>query len=330
MEYLLGHDQAAYDNEVAEVQDWRTVAVADLGLVTANNTPLFYAGRLYNSQGNFRRSDAKFDQFLAAGAWGTDDDVDAIIYRVIDLSSDHDLAAARQVAREIPVTLKDGTPNPEAAEVQFVIGGSSTDWAAFAAIVRPFVAQPPSDPTSAATLSIFVYPHLAYAMARTGDVAGAEALIAKTPLDCDTCVRMRGRIEAVKGNWEAADQWFAMVVQRSPSIPFADTDWGEALLTKGDIDGAEAKFAIAHGKSPHFADPVELWGEALMRQGDYNGAAAKFADAAKDAPRWGRLHMMWGEVLAKLAQADEARAQWRAAAGMDLSQDDRAALAKLH
>ena len=32
----------------------------------------------------------------------------------------------------------------------------------------------------------------------------------------------------------------AMAAARSPSVPFAYADWGEALLAKGDLDGALA------------------------------------------------------------------------------------------
>ena len=53
----------------------------------------------------------------------------------------------------------------------------------------------------------------------------------------------------------------------------------------------------------------------------------KFAAADKDAPRWGRNHLRWGEALARLGRADQARAQWRAAA--DLSSADQAKLRRL-
>ena len=50
------------------------------------------------------------------------------------------------------------------------------------------------------------------------------------------------------------------------------------------------------------------------------------AEADKTAPRWGRNHLRWGQALARLGKTDEARAQWRAAAAMDLSAADAAAL----
>ncbi len=66
-----------------------------------------------------------------------------------------------------------------------------------------------------------------------------------------------------------------------------------------------------------------------MRRGDFAGAVARFAEADKDAPRWGRNHLRWGQALARLGKRDEAKAQWRSAAGMDLSAQDRAELTQM-
>ena len=171
--------------------------------------------------------------------------------------------------------------------------------------------------------------YAAYARAMTGDLAGAQALISTTPLDCDTCVRLRGKIAAAAGDLAGAQRWFAQADRLGPSIPFADKDWGEMLLARGDTPGAIAKFSVAHQKGPHFADPLELWGEALIKRGDFAGAALKFAEADRDAPQWGRNHLRWGEALAKLGRTAGAKAQWRAAAGMELSAADRIELARL-
>ena len=76
-----------------------------------------------------------------------------------------------------------------------------------------------------------------------------------------------------------------------------------------------------------FADNHEGWGEILLARGDAAGAIAKFQEAQKTAPRWARLHLKWGEALVKLGKRDEARAQFKAAATMDLTADERAELA---
>ena len=169
-------------------------------------------------------------------------------------------------------------------------------------------------------------PLQALALARTGRVAEARALIGEPPADCAPCLRARAVVEAEAGDWAAAEAWFARAAAAAPRLPQADLAWGEALLARGDPARAIPKLSAAAAKGPRFADPLELWGEALLIQGDAKGAAAKFAEAAKLAPRWGRLHLKWGEALAKLGRADEARAKWRAATTMDLSAADRAAL----
>jgi tetratricopeptide (TPR) repeat protein len=169
-------------------------------------------------------------------------------------------------------------------------------------------------------------PYLALGLAETGDAAGARALIATTPADCYLCVRMRGRIEAAAGDWPAAERWFAEAVRQGPSLPFAEAEWGRALLDRGDAAGAIARLEAAHRKGPNFADALETWGEALTAQKDYTGAAAKFAEADKHAPAWGKNHLKWGQALMLARRYREARAQFETAAGLEMSAPDRAAL----
>ena len=164
------------------------------------------------------------------------------------------------------------------------------------------------------------------AMVMSGDMAGGEARIAATALDCYDCVRIRGQLAGVKRDWAGADHWFGEAVKMAPSVPYANADWGRVLLDRGQTDKAIAQFEIANTRGPHFADPLSWWGEALLRKGETRAALKKFREADKYAPRWGRNHLLWGDALAKLGKADEARSKWRAAATMDLSPADRAAL----
>ncbi|HEY1837022.1 MAG TPA: hypothetical protein VGG36_05145 [Rhizomicrobium sp.] len=178
------------------------------------------------------------------------------------------------------------------------------------------------------TRHTYVWPWLAYAWARSGNIAGADALIAMTPLDCTPCLQMRGRIADVKNDPASAAYWFARTIADAPSIPFATTDWGAMLLRRGDLDGATAKLALAHKIGPHFADPLEMWGEALMLENRSDLALPKFEIANRYAPKWGRLHLKWGEALGYLGRSIEAHAQYEAASALDLSPGDKAELAK--
>jgi tetratricopeptide (TPR) repeat protein len=160
---------------------------------------------------------------------------------------------------------------------------------------------------------VWIWPLEARALARTGDLAGAQALIGKTPLDCYLCLRVRAQIAADTHDWAGVDRWFAEAVRLAPSPPFAEAEWAEARLARGDADGALAIAKRAAAKAPRFADPVETWGEALMAKGDFAGAADRFAAADKLAPHWSANHLRWSQALAKLGKTDEARAQMQAA-----------------
>jgi tetratricopeptide (TPR) repeat protein len=173
-----------------------------------------------------------------------------------------------------------------------------------------------------------LYPWLALAEAETGELDKALALIGRSPLDCYLCLRLRGRIDRIKGNAPGAEIWFARAVAAAPSIPFAYSEWGAMLLAKGDYDGAIAKFESAHAKGPHFADPIEMWGEALMQKNRSDLALAKFEEADKYAPNWGRLHLEWGKTLFFAGKRDEAKKEFETASHLDLNAADRAALAR--
>jgi tetratricopeptide (TPR) repeat protein len=204
------------------------------------------------------------------------------------------------------------------------------DWSGALTDVQGSVAAAPRWPAMAVyAVPRYLNPRLAMALAHAGRFAEAEAIAESLPADCYRCLVARGDVEALAGHSDAAARWFAEALRQGPSIPMAETQWGAMLLAKGDVDGAMAKFALALAKGPHYADPREMWGEALMRKGDFAGAAVKFAAADKDAPRWGRNHLRWGQALARQGKTDEAKAQWRAAAGMDLSAADRAELVRM-
>ena len=163
-------------------------------------------------------------------------------------------------------------------------------------------------------------------LAHLGQMAEAQALIGATRLDNVTAVIERGRIANLAGDTAATDHWFGEAARMAPSLPMANYYWGRALLQRGRPDLAITKLTLATKKGPRFADAWSAWGEALLAQGQARAAEAKFRQADKHAPHWGRNHLKWGEALARLGKTGEARAKWRAAATMDLSAADRAAL----
>jgi tetratricopeptide (TPR) repeat protein len=248
----------------------------------------------------------------------------------------HETGAARDAWNSIPAsTVRIGIVNSHIFEIGVLY--DLNDWnavieksAQFEKYLKDGENTPPYTPAFApVTLPRQIWPYTAAALAQTGDMKDALALIGKTPLDCDLCLRMRGNIAVLDHDWNGAAHWFAMVSARAPSIPFADTDWGAMLLAKGDYDGAIAKFRSANQNGPHFADPLEMWGEALMMKNRSDLALAKFEEADKYAPDWGRLHLKWGEALFWSGDKDGAQKQFAIAAGLDLSAADKSELAKV-
>ena len=105
--------------------------------------------------------------------------------------------------------------------------------------------------------NLSMWPLIAYARARTGDIAGAERLLAPLAVDNATAVRMRAMIAELKGEHARADWWFARSELQTPSIPLTDLWWGQALLARGKPDAAIEKFKLSNIKGPKFADPLE-------------------------------------------------------------------------
>jgi tetratricopeptide (TPR) repeat protein len=320
----LGHDETDWSAAAGVPSHMRGEAVDSLDPAVAAALPVLFGAYHAELAGDYD---------VALAGWARLSGMDTSAYDQGSQSSDtaaiHDLALARRIAASIPANGRDGKPNYAVPLERMILAYGSGDWAAAARAGADADAALKPQPTLHWERAVFVWPLWAESMARSGDMAGAEALIAKTPLDCDDCVRKRGRIAALKQDWTAAARWFALVSARSPHIPFADADWGAMLLAKGDVAGAVEKFKIANQKSPHFADPLEMWGEALIRQDRSDLALAKFAECAKYAPNWGRLHLKWGEALLWSGDKAGAQAQFARAAALDLSPKENAERARV-
>jgi cytochrome c-type biogenesis protein CcmH/NrfG len=174
-----------------------------------------------------------------------------------------------------------------------------------------------------------IVPLAATADARLGNFKAANALVVQIPDHCDLCLRARREIAELEGQHARADWWFARAVSENPSIPFAYSDWGAALVARGKLDDAIAKFESAHRKGSHFADPLEMWGEALIAKNRSDLALAKLEEANKYAPKWGRLHLKWGEALLWSGKGDEAKEQFAAASHLELTPSEKSELAKV-
>jgi len=249
----------------------------------------------------------------------------------------HDLAAARTTM--IDSESAKGTPGFPGSQAFIALTDIVTrmqmdieaeDWAAARSRVQDVDLLIAKNPTLRGSLPTMAAPWIAFSQARLGHFAAAETAIAPTPATCYPCLRARARIAAMQRQNARADFWFARAAAAGPSLPFAHTEWGQALLERGDPDGAIAKFAIARQKGPRFADPLAYWGEALMAKNQSHLALAKFAAADQYAPNWGRLHLKWGEALFYAGKKDQARKQFTRAAALDLTPSEKTELARVN
>lgn len=129
----------------------------------------------------------------------------------------------------------------------------------------------------------------ARALIQLGRVDEAAALIAQTPLDCYTCVRVRGLVEEARDNAPAAQRWYAEAARQGPRLAPAFADWGRLLVNARHYEGAEVKLARAVQLAPNWADPLKTWGDMLAAEGRSKEALAKYDDALKLAPAWAEL-----------------------------------------
>ncbi len=242
----------------------------------------------------------------------------------------HDGAGMRAALRDAPPQVARGNAVP-LPWMQFQADVAMQDWpAAIAAepALEKFLLTNFPGWDHKVIFTSALRPRLALARAMTGDIAGAEALIAPSPADCYDCLRFRGQIASQAKAWGRADWWFARAVAAAPSIPFAHEDWGRSLLARGRADEAIAQFRLSNRKGPRFADAIEGWGEALMAKNRSHLALAKFAESEKYAPNWGRLHLKWGEALTYAGKKDEAQKHFARAAALDLTPSEKAELQK--
>jgi tetratricopeptide (TPR) repeat protein len=244
----------------------------------------------------------------------------------------HDQAAVRAYLKALGWTEIPGGPLSVA---RFWNAVETEDWRSVLAIEAGMNARSASDrllrgkPISNGDFNPSLWPLVAYAHARMGDIAGAERLIAPLADDNAAAVRMHAMIAELEGEHARADWWFARSEAQTPSIPQTDLWWGQALLKRGQPDAAIEKFKLANAKGPHFADPLEGWGEALMAKNHSDRAIVKFAESEKYAPNWGRLHLKWGEALVWAGKPDEAKVQFARAAALDLTPVEKAELGRM-
>lgn len=161
--------------------------------------------------------------------------------------------------------------------------------AAYAAFAEASRARAAASPTDRGYLPTFDWPLQAEALAVLGRTSEAQAVIAKTPLNCYTCLRVRGLIAKRAGDRAGAQRWFQEAAKHGPRLAPAFLDWGRLLLDNRRYETAEVKLREAARLAPNWADPLKYWGDQLAVQGKRDEAVDKYDAALKLAPNWAEL-----------------------------------------
>ncbi|MBV9548123.1 MAG: hypothetical protein JO256_00440 [Alphaproteobacteria bacterium] len=249
----------------------------------------------------------------------------ALAVRAELLAALHQPRAARAVLSERPQLAPGGQIPVNLPGV--AIASEEQDWPAVLAS-KEFDLTAQAMPGLAEDRLTMAEPFMTVALAHLGRFGEAEARLRPMPADCYPCLRARAEVADLEGQYGRADYWFARAAAAAPTAPFAQTEWGQALLARGKPDDAIAQFKAANKIGPHFADPLEGWGEALMAKNQSHLALAKFAEAEKYAPNWGRLHLKWGEALTYAGKPADAKAHFARAAALDLTPAEKTELAR--
>jgi tetratricopeptide (TPR) repeat protein len=125
---------------------------------------------------------------------------------------------------------------------------------------------------------------------RSGQPAKADAALAAVgSLTFVDCLRFKGDVLDLRGDWAGAQEAYAKAVKLAPSIPSGYYSWGLAMARHGDLEGALVKLGQASQKGPHWADPLKALGDVLARKQLWKEAQARYDEALKYAPHWAAL-----------------------------------------
>ena len=330
-EWNLSHDEAAFRARKRALDLIRPGRPANVTIAAADQFRVSFEEAVDEAVGDYGAAATLSRRQMELPDYA-DDVAEASVSISDDLALDHDVAAARAALTRAQLTddaavlkylVSDGDHVLPYANLDSALG----DWGDAVADLQGADAwMAANEPDASDFRRRRLEPQLALALARTGRLAEAEALIGDTPLDCVACLIARGQIAALENRPGATDPWFKAAVKAAPSLPKPYLAWGVALLERGDATGAANLARQAAQRGPRFADAYVLQAEASLREGAYGAARAQLERANRYAPAWGRMHLLWGEAFLHDGQGSLARAQFNQAAGLALSMADQSRL----
>lgn len=288
--FILGHDQAALDlfhraHKVKRLEEydpdrlssWRCGDHFEIGMLSADPSRIGEA--ISCPDGTSAGYQNQIPGFKAQAALLRHDWRSAAGFRQKPARSQTAESAARYTANVRLVAQMQRGPTPALAQALDSYRATGTRIQSVGSRAAYYRAIAPS----------LDWPLQAEALVMLGRTGEAAALIARTPLDCYNCVRVRGKIAQRQGDLPAAQRWFVEAARQGPRLAPAFVDWGKLLIRARRFESAEAKLARAAELSPNWADPLKYWGDALAAQGKRKEALARYDEALKLAPKWEEL-----------------------------------------
>ena len=153
-------------------------------------------------------------------------------------------------------------------------------------VARAGTGQQQTRGTALSSIAVIDRPRLAEDLIDAGQPNEAATILRTTPNDCYRCERLRGRVDAARGDTRNGDIRFANAIHQAPSLPFAYTDWAAAKLARYDVAGALRLADAALIRSPNYPEASALKGDIETALGNRSAALAAYRRARTLAPAW--------------------------------------------
>ena len=148
-----------------------------------------------------------------------------------------------------------------------------------------------------ASMPTQTWPTQADSLLKLGRLAEAAAMIARTPLGCYSCLVIRGKVAASRGDPMEAQRWFKEAVRQGPRLPLAYLEWGRLLAAHGKTIAAEARFDEAAKFAPNWADPLKYRADLFAARGKTTQAVKDYDAATRRAPNWQDLRIARARLI---------------------------------